>query len=619
MYLLPVPKELKENEGGFFIHRHCEIVLNADCNLEDFQSAALLKKEIKETLGLTLNINKAFIDKPKGCILLRRGNGEEEGYEIHITEEGIEISSADAAGLFYGVQTLRQIIRQSGVEIPALSIKDSPFFKNRGFYHDVTRGKVPTLVTLKELADRLSFYKINQLQLYIEHTFAFKNLSEVWVDKDPLTAEEIMELDKYCLERHIELVPSLSTFGHFYEVLNSKTYCHLSELEVDRKAPYSWIERMRHHTLDVSNDDSLKLVQEMLEEFVPLFTSNKFNICCDETFDLGKGKNKEMAEKVGEGRLYTDFLNKVIETAKKYDKEVMFWGDIILKHPENLSDIPKDVTCLNWAYHASVTEEGTRIIAESGFPQYVCPGVSGWNMLMNDMDNAFTNIKKMIGFGKNHKAIGVLNTDWGDYGHINLFGNSMPGMIYGASLSWNPDGSKDIDDSDKAISVLEFGNQAENIMTILRRLSRQQPFNWQHLIFWMERDVVEKEFIDPIVDGVGKLDHCKVSASYYKAIELERELTKLAGIIPEHRRLDMKEFVVSAEGIALTQAAYLAIKKYYYGIKEVELLVKPQTLASRLDYWLAEYCRLWRERNKESELEKITKSLMNLTDFLRNI
>ncbi len=195
----------------------------------------------------------------------------------------------------------------------------------------------------------------------------------------------------------------------------------------------------------------------------------------------------------------------------------------------------------------------------------------------------------------------------------------MPGMIYGASLSWNPEGSNKIEDSDKAISVLEFGNQAEDIMTMLRELSRQQPFNWQHLIFWMERDVVEKEFIDRFVDSVGKLDHTEVSVSYYKAIEIERELTNFAGIIPENRKLDMMEFIVSAEGIALTQAAYLAIKKHYYGLNGVELLLKPSNLAARLDHWLAEYCSLWRERNKESELEKIRRSLINLTDFLRNI
>ena len=55
----------------------------------------------------------------------------------------------------------------------------------------------------------MAYYKMNQLQLYIEHTFLFRDFSEIWRDDTPLTAEEIMELDQYCLERGIELVPSL--------------------------------------------------------------------------------------------------------------------------------------------------------------------------------------------------------------------------------------------------------------------------------------------------------------------------------------------------------------------------------------------------------------------------
>ncbi|MCM0647572.1 family 20 glycosylhydrolase [Clostridium swellfunianum] len=619
MYLLPVPKTIINKEESFFIDNYCEIVLNARCSSNDFEAAVLLKEEIKKSTGIVLNINKAFMEKHEGCILIKKQTGESESYEINIDEHGIEVIGADDAGLFYGIQTLRQIIRQSGIKVPAITIKDSPYFKNRGFYHDVTRGKVPTLETLKELVDRLAFYKINHLQLYIEHSFAFKNLSEVWVDKDPLTAEEILELDQYCIKRHVELIPSLSTFGHLYEVLTAKSFAHLSELQVDTDSSHSWIDRMNHHTLNVSNEESLKLVQSMLEEFVPLFTSKKFNICCDETFDLGKGKNAELAKKVGEGRLYTDFLTKVISSVKRYDKEVMFWGDIILKHPELLSEIPKDVTCLNWGYHASVTEDNTRTIAESGVPQYVCPAVTGWNRLMNEMDNASVNIRKMVEYGRNYNAVGVLNTDWGDYGHVNLFGNSMPGMIFGASLSWNPDGEKDIEKADKAISVLEFGERAENLMNTLRELSRQQPFHWSYLTFWKEKDIVDKDFINPWLEVVRNIDHNKASEAYYKALEIEKELLRLAAIIPEHRKLDMKEFIVSARGIALTQAAFLPIKKYSFGFEKVEPVLEPAKLASLIEYWLADYCSVWRERNKESELIRIKESFIYISNFLRTI
>ena len=170
----------------------------------------------------------------------------------------------------------------------------------------MTRGKVPTLETLKQLVDKLSHYKINQLQLYIEHSFAYKGFSEIWFDKDPLTAEEILLLDEYCRTKHIELVPSIAVFGHLYEVLRSESYKELCEIEDG--SDFSFYDRMAHHTLDVSNEQSLVLVQKMIDEFLPLFTSNKFNIGCDETFDIGKGKSSILLSQFNEGQLYVDFF-----------------------------------------------------------------------------------------------------------------------------------------------------------------------------------------------------------------------------------------------------------------------------------------------------------------------
>ena len=320
MHLIPRPKSVINHEGEFFIERDTEIILSSELSFEDLNLAIMTQKEIEKVLDFKLNINKLFMDKKySNSIILREFKFEnEEEYKIEIKENQVIIEGF-GAGLFYGCQSFRQLVREFGACIPNLTIEDSPYFKYRGFYHDVTRGMIPTLDTLKSLVDKAAFYKINQLQLYIEHTFAFKGMSEVWMDKDPLTAEEILILDKYCKERHVELVPSLSTFGHLYEALRSKSFRELCELEIGDEE-YSFVDRMAHHTLDVTNPKSLGFVESMLLEFIPLFRSDKFNICCDETFDLGKGKSKKQADKIGEGMLYVDFLNKVVSIVKKYDK-----------------------------------------------------------------------------------------------------------------------------------------------------------------------------------------------------------------------------------------------------------------------------------------------------------
>uniref|UniRef100_UPI002607ED6C glycoside hydrolase family 20 zincin-like fold domain-containing protein n=1 Tax=Clostridium sp. TaxID=1506 RepID=UPI002607ED6C len=311
MNLIPMPKEVIESNSIFKIKRNLEIALEYKCDFNDLESALLLQNEIENVFGFKANITKCFTEDmyTRYIIFKKKSSMKEEEYKLKIENEYIEIIAGTSRGIFYGVQTLIQIIQQYGSNLPGIIIEDEPYFKNRGFYHDVTRGKVPKLETLKNLVDKAAFYKINQIQLYIEHTFAFKGMSEVWMDKDPLTSEEIILLDKYCKSKYVELVPSIATFGHLYEVLRTKTFKNLCELNEDKNHEYSFVDRMAHHTLNVSDKGSIKLVDNMLSQFIPLFTSNKFNICCDETFDLGKGKSLESANEVGVGRLYINFLN----------------------------------------------------------------------------------------------------------------------------------------------------------------------------------------------------------------------------------------------------------------------------------------------------------------------
>jgi hypothetical protein len=619
MYLIPEPKDFNLHPGSFRLSYDTKIVLDAGCNFGDNEAAILLRKEIEGVIGLRLPITKSFVRDNKNCIFLKKEQGSKEAYSLTISADGIVITGGDSPGLFYGVQTLRQVLRNNSVELPCLTIEDTPYFANRGFYHDITRGKVPTLETLKELVDKAASYKINQLQLYIEHTFAFKNQTEVWMGKDPITAEEILYLDEYCKKKHVELVPSLSTFGHLYHLLSSNSYGHLCELESNPDEYFSWVNRMHHHTVDVSNPESLELVQGMLDEFIPLFTSDKFNICCDETFDLGEGKNRELAEKLGKGRLYIDFLNKIISYVKKYDKKVMFWGDIILEHPEFLSEIPKDVICLNWNYGPDPKEEDTKTISESGLRQYVCPGVSGWNRLMNDMDTASQNIMKMVRHGRKYDAIGVLNTDWGDYGHINFFENSMPGMIYGADLSWNPDGVDSIQKADEKTSYLELGDKSGSIVGILRELARQQLFEWRFFIHWMDGRIQGLKARKDFIEALEKPTVDEVSESYFNALKYGDEILRIAVNVPAELKGDYEGFYVAARGIALFESLFLIVKKYDLG-QELEILIHgPKELASLLERWFADYTRIWRRRNKESELYRIKDVFIELCNFLRKI
>ena len=613
MYLIPRPKEYKETLEKFTINKKTKIVLSNDCTSNELDSALMLKQSIKDESGITLTITKEFKESyGENEIRLTIDNLlEKEEYKLNIKDKYIEIIGSESSGIYYGIQTLIQILKQDGIKLRGVNIEDSPYFKNRGYFADITRGKVPTLETLKKLADKLSFYKVNQMQLYIEHTFAFEDMSEVWRDKDPITAEEILILDEYCKKRHIELIPSLATFGHLYEVLRTKSYEDLCELENSRESEYSYIDRMAHHTLDVSNNKSLELVYNMLNEFIPLFSSNKFNICCDETFDLGKGKSKDIAEEIGNGKLYVDFLNKVISYVKNHNKTVLFWGDVILNHKELLKDIPEDTICLNWDYWCKATENNTRTIWKSKRKQWVCPGTGGWSHLMNLIENSFENINRMVSYGVKYEAEGILNTDWGYYGHINLLSNSIPSIIYGASLSWNPNIEKDFDYEYKAISLLEYGDESMQIVNTLKELSECQTVGWSELIWWKER------YNDKVKADFKKLDPYKIKESYEKAKEIEERLLILSTKLNNKEAIE--EFILSANGIALINDFFLTLLKEDFNKNEVATFNTTKDLAKDFEKWLHDYSIKWRENNKESELYRIRDVIIYVCDYLRDI
>lgn len=653
MNLIPMPRKIQYIKEEFKLKKEVNIILDYNCSFDDLNSAILLQEEINNTFGFKVNITKALnyhIYNTFIC-LKKKSSMEDEEYKLSIKKDNIEINASTSKGLFYGIQTLIQIIREYGYSLPGVIIEDKPYFKHRGFYHDVTRGKVPKLETLMNLVDKASFYKINELQLYIEHTFAFKGMSEVWIDKDPLTSEEIILLDRYCKNKHIELIPSISTFGHLYEVLRTKSFKNLCELTETTKPEYSFLDRMAHHTLNVTDEDSIKLVGNMLEQFMPLFSSNKFNICCDETFDLGKGKSSKEADRLGIGKLYVDFLNKVISIVKEYDKEIMFWGDVILNHPDLINTIDKDAICLNWNYWCGVEEKDTRIIAESGRKQYVCPGVGGWSHLMNLMDNAFENIYRMISYGVKYDAIGVLNTNWGDYGHINLLYSSIPGMIYGAALSWNPKIEKDFNKMYKDISILEFGDSSGTLVSLLAELSKCQEFGWSELVIWKEKFNTNEHIKNELIRKMKTAKIHELKEQQEKILKIEEKLENLSHDTKDTKSKEIiQEFIVAARGILIINKIMIVIinNEIYKGklddnvnstnisinnkiikgysdinndvIKEsISMNNNFKQLAESFEEWFYEYSTIWRKTNKESELYRIRDVIKYTCSYLRDI
>ena len=367
-----------------------------------------------------------------------------EGYRLTIGADGVHIVAHDAAGAFYAAMTMRQIARQCAGELPCLRIEDWPDFPHRGVMLDISRDKVPTMETLYALVDLLAEWRINQLQLYTEHTFAYRQHREVWEDASPMTGEQVMALDAYCRQRFIELAPNQNSFGHLHRWLKHPRYRHLAEMPDGFQSPWG----------SGSNDPfslcplepgSLELLAELYDELLPHFSSRQFNVGCDETFELGLGRSRAACEERGVGRVYLEFLLKIHQLVQRHGRTMQFWGDIVLHYPDLIPELPKDIIALEWGYEADhpFAKNGQKF-AQAGVPYYVCPGTSSWNAIAGRTANALGNLWNAAQSGQAlrraqdeaHGAIGYLITDWGDNGHWQHLPISFLGYAYGAAVSW---------------------------------------------------------------------------------------------------------------------------------------------------------------------------------------
>jgi hexosaminidase len=370
-----------------------------------------------------------------------------QGYQLTITSEGIDIVASAPVGVWYGVLTLLQLLEQYAGELPLLRVNDWPDFPNRGVMLDISRDKVPKMETLFNLVEMLARWKINQVQLYTEHTFAYQNHPEVWRDASPLTGEEILALDAFCRERFIELVPNQNTFGHMRRWLIHPHYRDLAECPhgCDSGNP-EWGYFEEPFTLAPENPGSLELVRSLLDELGPHFSSRQFNIGGDEPVELGQGASAELVAERGKGRVYLEFLLKIYREVKARGYTMQFWGDIIMEYPELVPDLPRDAIAMEWGYEADHPfDEHSATFAASGIPFYVCPGTSSWNSVAGRTENALKNLRRAAAGGLAHGAVGYLITDWGDNGHWQPLAVSYLPLAYGAGVAWHTAGNQACD------------------------------------------------------------------------------------------------------------------------------------------------------------------------------
>lgn len=454
MNLLPTPRSLKRRAGSLILPRQCLVEL--DRSLNRYDALSLLQRLRTWNDGLAANKQTLALrtrragEKRAAQIIIALSSAIKlpaalqrnpelltEAYQLEIDSTVVRIESQTVSGLRAAVATLRQLWREHGRKLPRLKIIDWPAFARRGVMLDVSRGRVPNLATLLNLAERLADFKINELQLYTEHTFAYRNHASVWRDWGALTAKEIRALDERCRELGIDLVPHQNSFGHLREFLASPKLKPLAE--ISKPWPDGGGTFWRYpSTLAPNHPGTIPFLRELYDELLPNFSSALFNVGCDETWDLGRGRSKQLCERLGKQAVYLEFLKRIHREVSQRGKRMMFWGDIILHQPGLIRELPKEVIALNWGYEANHPfMRETKQFARAGIPFYVCPGTATWATLVGKHETAFANLRRAARAGRANGACGYLITEWGDGGHPQPLAVAWLPFIMGAALAWS--------------------------------------------------------------------------------------------------------------------------------------------------------------------------------------
>ena len=382
-----------------------------------------------------------------------------EGFEITIGPEGVRVDYADPNALRYAEATLAQIRAQAQQGWPGLWLRDAPDFAVRGLMLDVSRDRVPTRETLARLVELLAIGRMNHLELYTEHAFAYREHECVWRNASPITPDDVRWLDAHCRERGIELVANQNCFGHLERWLAHEPYRARAE------APEGWNVAgggQRAPAVLAPTEENARFALELVRELLESFTSRQVNIGCDETFELGRGHSRIEVATRGRGRVYLDHLQRLLAGLHGDGCEVLFWGDILRNHPELVPELPREKTiALAWHYEAPLDaatlpeDVQTRLagfgmdaralrgfeaqvpaFADAGLPFWVCPGTSSWNSLVGRWANARENLLDAARVGRARGAPGLLLTDWGDNGHLQPPSVSFAPLLFAAALGW---------------------------------------------------------------------------------------------------------------------------------------------------------------------------------------
>jgi len=435
--LLPQPQSIHYGESNLQV-KGLSIRFKSAPSSEDRFTAQELEKGIEKLTGLKLPIASAP-NSGAAIILTRTGTvdalpqpGEtpgpdsREAYKLSVTTQGIQITGRSSASIYYGVQTLLQLIEghDSSAHFPTVEMQDWPTTAYRATFVDVSgEGQMTTVDEIKRQLDFLAKWKGNQYCLYIESNIELDGYRLLNPDAH-YTKNQIREIVTYGKARHIDVIPAVELYGHLHDLFRVEKYADLADF------PHGG-------EFDPTNPKVKALLDDWITQLAELFPSPYVFVGFDETWAIQKA-----AQKSGAGAtpvtLFIDQLSYVTKSFKARNKTSLAFADIMAKIPEIIPNLPRDIIAVPWYYDASPDPEykfWLDPLVAHHIPTMVASGVNSWVEITPNYDISFDNIDTLLASGRKISTLGLINTLWTDDNQV-LLRMSWPGIAYGAIAPW---------------------------------------------------------------------------------------------------------------------------------------------------------------------------------------
>jgi hypothetical protein len=431
--LLPEPQEIEYADGWLSVGQLCA---------GQIAHAAAEDKFALKTLNEGLHVSLLACRSGKGVgVELKRtgaidalslpneksGPDSREAYWLKIGARGVSIRARSSAGVYYGVQTLLQMVERDAngnARLPYATVHDWPELSYRGTLMDAgSEGPMLTFDEVEKQIDFLAKWKDNQYFFYSEGNIEMRGYP-LLNPNARFTQPQIREIVAYARERHIDVIPAVEMYGHLHDLFRIEKYSDLADF------PHGG-------ELNPNSEKAHAMLGDWANQLSELFPSKFVDIGFDETWSLEKNAEHAGANSTPV-QLFIQQLTFVTDLFQAKGKTVMAYADIMVKFPGIVPRLPKGLIALPWWYdpiHEAEYKRWLEPLVAEGVPHIVTTGVTSWDQIAPNFTLSFENIDTFLIAGQRSHSMGLLNTLWTDSGQ-NLLQLAWPGMAYGAAAAW---------------------------------------------------------------------------------------------------------------------------------------------------------------------------------------